>query len=92
MAIERDEHGNVTITGDDINLYRIRVLIGMLKLEVKSNGALKASSKGSPFQQLKLAGVIPANIRTKKEGLEIAQAFWDGVMGKNTEKNNGTAE
>lgn len=87
MAVEKDEHGNITITGQDIPLYQILALRSLLRLEVNNPNGPKASSKGSPFRMLKILGVIPENIRTKREGLEIVNAYIENV--KKARQNNG---
>lgn len=103
MAIEKDEHGNLTITGDDIQLYQLIALRRMLEMEVKSPGM--GFSKGSPLQTLKNLGVVPDRIRTKRNAviyLNELFAEWDSSTGrkvydpnaetsknKSAEKNNG---
>lgn len=83
MAVEKDEHGNISITEQDIPLFQILALRAMLRMEV--NSGLK-SSKGSPFKMLKILGVIPVNIRTKREGLEIVNAYIENE--KKARENN----
>lgn len=103
MAIEQDEHGNLSITGEDTNLYQLIALRRMLEMEVKNPGM--GFSKGSPLQMLKNIGIVPTNIRTKKAAviyLNELFAEWDSSTGrkvydpnaetsknKSAEKNNG---
>lgn len=82
MAIESDEHGNLTITGDDINLYQLVALRRMLEVEVKTG---MVSSKGSPLQTLKQLGIVPARIRTKKNAVIYLNELFaehDKAMGR----------
>lgn len=67
MAIESDEHGNIAITGEDTRVYQVIALRRMLEMEVKTG--MPFSRSGSTLQTLKVLGIVPSNIRTKKNAV-----------------------
>lgn len=66
MAIEKDKHGNVTITGDGITIFQLLQIKGVLRLELKG---IKVWNRSAMFN-LAAMGAIPTKRQYTKADRE----------------------
>lgn len=74
MAIESTEGGGFVITGaKDMRLFQVIQLRTILAMEIRTG--MPFSRNGSPLSMLKTLGIVPKNVRTKKDALTLVDEY-----------------
>jgi hypothetical protein len=86
MAIERDEHGNVIVTGEHIQMYRMRAQIGALRIQASTG---MRHSKFNILQIVREEQGFKGNLRSVLKQLEDRYDEMWGPLPAKSEANLG---